>query len=158
MQEMTISKMPHGGFVVHDRSRSYCDPNASGPLFAATDIADALGFIRDKLAPVQAASVPTAQYADPRSPQGEGSMIPEVELFRDKDADTITIRVRSEVATMTMTEWSKMTVNPQSARGFDFSRLAKEGGPLIPEHLLSPQEGGNERAKWPNGIDDLGPF
>jgi hypothetical protein len=56
-------------------------------------------------------------------------MPPDVELFRDKDADTITIRVGREVATLPIDEWARLIARPQPANGFDFSRLAKDGGP-----------------------------
>ncbi|KRR21897.1 hypothetical protein [Bradyrhizobium retamae] len=46
---LTIEKMPEGGFLVFE-GRSASDPNRfCGPLFAATDIGEALNFIREKL-------------------------------------------------------------------------------------------------------------
>lgn len=54
-----IEKMPHGGFVVTEAPMLLALMTGQGSgrfygtVYAATDIADALGFIGDKLAPVK---------------------------------------------------------------------------------------------------------
>jgi hypothetical protein len=60
--------------------------------------------------------------------------MPDIEVFKSgkpgqaNPGDLITIRVRSEVMTLPIGEWSRMCSNPQC-------------GPLI--------------AEWPGGIDDM---
>lgn len=54
MIRLVIEKMSKGGFVVGELA-DFQQNVGGGPLFACTDIADALGFIGDNMAPVETA-------------------------------------------------------------------------------------------------------
>lgn len=53
MIRLVIEKIREGGFLVYDGDGLRNNPSSAEAIFAATDIADALGFIGDKLAPVE---------------------------------------------------------------------------------------------------------
>lgn len=48
---LIIDRMPEGGFVVTDGGYRRDPGSLSMPMFASTNIGEALAFIRDKLAP-----------------------------------------------------------------------------------------------------------
>jgi hypothetical protein len=54
---LNIDRMPEGGFVVTDAGWRNDPSRYCPPLFACTDIGEALRFIRDKLAPAVGAQI-----------------------------------------------------------------------------------------------------